>query len=237
MRQKFTEPFDYYVLDNFLEHDLAVQLSEQFSDFNSPQWYEYNNPLEVKKTINTWYNFPAETYQFFHYMCSGDFIDMLEKITGTKDLIPDLGLHGGGWHIHGNKGKLNVHLDYSLHPKLNLLRKYNIILYLSPEWQPEWGGNLEFWSHNSDTNLPKEKVATVECKFNRAVIFDASKNSWHGFNDPINCPEGHFRKSIALYYHTIPNSDTVDRKRALYSPSKQQESNPEILKLIEERSK
>jgi glutamyl-tRNA synthetase len=32
-------------------------------------------------------------------------------------------LHGGGLHCHKAGGKLNTHLDYSLHPKLNLQRK------------------------------------------------------------------------------------------------------------------
>jgi len=235
--QKFTEPFDYFIIDNFLDHNLALKISEQFPSFDSPSWYVYDNPLEVKKTINTWYNFPPETYQLLQRLNSRNFLLNLEKITGTKNLIADLGLHGGGWHIHGNKGKLNVHLDYALHPKLELLRKYNLILYLSPEWKQEWGGNLEFWSHNKETNLPKQKITSIECKFNRAVIFDASKNSWHGFNDPINCPEGHYRKSIAAYYHTEPTQDVENRRRALYSPSKEQENNEEILKLIESRVK
>ena len=235
--QKYTEPFEHYVIDDFLDHDLALKLSEQFLPFDSPKWYVYDSPLEVKKTINEWYSFPPETYQFFHYMCSTDFISTLEQITKTSNLIPDIGLHGGGWHIHGNKGKLNVHLDYSLHPKLNLLRKYNIILYLSPEWKPEWGGNLEFWSHDEEKNLPKEKVSTIECKFNRAVIFDASQNSWHGFNDPIDCEEGHYRKSIAMYYHTVAEITGNNRHRALYSPSEEQKNNEDILKLIESRSK
>lgn len=237
MIQKNTEPFDYFVIDDFLEENFALTLSKQFHDFESERWFVYNNPLEVKKTINNWYDFPPETYQFFYYMCSQNFVSTLEKITGTQDLISDYGLHGAGWHIHGNKGKLNVHLDYSLHPKLNLLRKYNLILYLSPEWKKEWGGNLELWSHDDEKNSPKEKVVSVECKFNRAVIFDASKNSWHGFNDPINCPDGHYRKSIALYYHTLPNDNSPDRKKALYSPSEEQKNNEEILNLIERRSR
>ena len=32
-----------------------------------------------------------------------------------KNLYPDYGLNGGGFHIMGNKGKLNPHLDYVIH--------------------------------------------------------------------------------------------------------------------------
>jgi hypothetical protein len=46
-------------------------------------------------------------------------------------LYPDPGLHGGGWHMHGAGGNLNPHLDYSIHPKSGLMRKLNIIIYLS----------------------------------------------------------------------------------------------------------
>jgi hypothetical protein len=47
-----------------------------------------------------------------------------------------------------------------------------------------------------------------------------------------------YRKSIAMYYLVAPQytADT-ERKRALYTPSKEQENDPEILKLIESRVK
>ena len=116
-------------------------------------------------------------------------------------------------------------------------RKYNLILYLSQEWNTEWGGNLEFWSHDENSKTPKEKIAHVNCKFNRAVIFDTTQNSWHGFNEPINCPSGMYRKSIACYYLTDPDEEVEKRYRALYSVSKSQENDETIKKLIEERSK
>ena len=54
-------------------------------------------------------------------------------------MIPDYGLHGGGWHLMHHKGKLNPHLDYFIHPKANLQRKYNLIVFLSK-------GNLYIFS-------------------------------------------------------------------------------------------
>lgn len=233
----YENPFDYYVIDNFLEESEAIQLSNEFIPFESDHWFNYNNPLEVKKTLNNWYHFPENTYKVFSKLNSDSFIEDLQKITNTKNLHPDIGLHGAGWHIHGNGGKLNVHLDYSIHPKLKLQRKFNLILYLSQNWNPEWGGNLEFWSHDSNNNRPKEKVSQVDCKFNRAVIFDTTKNSWHGFNDPINCPEGVYRKSIACYYLTDILSNIEERYRALYSVSREQEKDENIKQFVEKRSK
>ena len=109
-------------------------------------------------------------------------------------------------------------------------------MYLTEEWDTSWGGGLELWSHDSETKKPKEKIKIVDNVFNRAILFDTTQNSWHGFPEPITCPEGTYRKSIAFYYLTDPPEEVELRKRALYAPTKDQENNPEILELIKRRS-
>lgn len=233
----FTAPFNHLIKDNFLKEDLAIQLEDEFLPYEDNQWYYYNNPLEHKKTINSWYLFPSATYKFFTYLNSKEFIQQLETEFNIPNLYPDHGLHGAGWHIHGPGGKLNVHLDYNIHPKLKLQRKLNLILYLSSNWNSSWGGNLEFWSHNPATNKPKNCEKVIDCKFNRAVIFDTTQDSWHGFAQELTCPGGIYRKSIAMYYLVEPMDNTVERYRALYAPSKLQEHNSEIENLIQQRVK
>ena len=228
-------PFYYQVIDNFFNQEQAKIISKEFPEYNSDIWYCYNNPLENKKTCNDWYQFGPETYKTLTMLNSKAFIKQLQKITGIPKLYPDIGLHGGGLHIHGTGGKLNVHLDYSIHPKLKLQRKLNLIIYLEENWNTEWGGNLEFWSHDRERNKPDKRFITIDNVFNRAVLFDTTQNSWHGFPEPLTCPEGKYRKSLAVYYLTDPPEGTDPRPRALYAPTKEQEKNPEILKLIEER--
>ena len=230
-------PFYHHIIDNFLDTKRAKTISQEFPDYHSDVWYCYNNPLENKKSCNNWYYFGPETYKLFAYLNSNVFISQLQKITGIKNLYSDVGLHGGGLHIHGTGGKLNVHLDYSIHPKLNLQRKLNLILYLTEEWDSLWGGGLELWSHNKQKNKPDKKIITVDNVFNRVVLFDTTQNSWHGFPEPLTCPKNTYRKSIAVYYLTDPPKGTDPRPRALYAPTKEQEQNPDILNLIEERVK
>ena len=38
--------------------------------------------------------------------------------------------------------------------------------------------------------------------FNRCVIFSTTSTSFHGHPEPLSCPEGRTRKSLALYYYT-----------------------------------
>ena len=140
------QPFHHTVIDNFFDDETAISLSREFPSYDSDVWYVYNNPLENKKACNTWNLFPRNLYSTFCYLNSPSFISKLQKITGIKKLYPDVGLHGGGLHMHGKGGKLNVHLDYSIHPKLKLQRKLNLIVYLAENWNPDWKGQLEFWS-------------------------------------------------------------------------------------------
>lgn len=229
-------PFDHWVVDNFLPTETAKQLSNEFMDYNHSKWYCYNNPLENKKTCNDWWEFPPKTYELFMHLSSSDFVQKVKSLTGIEFLYPDIGLHGAGWHIHGTGGKLNVHLDYSIHPKLNLQRKLNLILYLTEDWDANWGGGLELWSHDNQKNRPKKCEKVVDNVFNRAIIFDTTQRSWHGFPEPITCPEGTYRKSIAFYYLTDPPENVDNRKRALYAPYKDQENNTEVLEFIKQRA-
>jgi hypothetical protein len=225
-------PYKHIIIDNFLPKNLAEIISDQFPQDGC---YDYNNPVEIKETCNHWDKFPKETYQLFWDLCSSSFTSSLsEKF--NMNLFADIGLNGGGWHIHKKGGKLNIHLDYSLHPKVNYERKINLILYLNKNWVPSWGGGLELWSHNEIDNQPKELIKTIDTKFNRAIIFDTSDNSWHGISGTINCPENEIRKSIAVYYITPATEKTNKRSRALFSPDDSQKSNNDILEFIKKRS-
>lgn len=228
------EPFDHLVIDDFFEDEFARQVAAEFPAFNSPLWYEYDNPLEVKRAQNFWDRFPPATFRAFWGLCSHHMNQVL-SVKFDSNLIADYGLNGGGWHMMGRGGKLNVHQDYSMHPKIPYQRKLNIIIYMSKDWNPGWGGSLQLWSHDEEKNLPKDCVKSVKPNFNRAVIFDTTQNSWHGFPDKLICPKGKYRKSLAIYYLQTPDETAQDRVRAMYAPSKEQENDPEILDLIEKR--
>jgi hypothetical protein len=213
------------VIDDFFED--PISLAREFPAKDDPCWFRYDNPLEVKQTCNDWHHFKPETYKAFSNLLSPGFNDMLQRLTGAE-VEPDLGLHGGGLHQHGRGGKLNVHLDYNLHPKLHLQRRLNLIVYLTPGWKPEWGGHLGLYKD------PDTLVKAVEPKFNRAIIFD-TRGSWHGLPAPLTCPEDVTRNSFAIYYLCEPTT-TDSRSRALFAPTAEQKGNTDVDKLIRQRS-
>ncbi len=228
-------PFPHVVIDDFFQPQVAEALERDIPPFDDPSWWQYSNPIEEKRALNQWDRFPGTTYRAFTYL-NGDFVACLRTLTGIAELRADAGLHGGGWHLHGRGGKLNVHLDYSVHPKLGLERRLNLILYLTKGWNPAWGGALGLWSHDKDAAGPKELVQAVECRFNRAVIFDTTRDSWHGLPEPITCPEGICRKSIATYYLAPVRENASRRGKALYAPYGAQSQDESVLELIRQRA-
>jgi hypothetical protein len=229
------KPFHHVVIADFFAPAVASRLVEEFPRFDAPLWAQYDNPIEVKKTCNHWDRFPPTTYMVFNYLNSPSFVSQIADLVGC-DLFPDPGLHGGGWHAHGRGGKLNVHLDYSIHPKLGLERRVNLIVYLTPGWKEEWGGALGLWAHNQAANGPGRLAKQVECRFNRAIIFDTSQSSWHGLPEPLTCPEGVTRNSVAVYYVCRPRQSAPDRGKALFHPHGDQANDPAVLELIRLRS-
>ena len=233
---KNSTPFNHVIIDNFFQPHIAEQLATEFPSYTNPGLGVYDNAIENKKVLNKWDKFPKLTYQAFTYLAREEFVNNMRELIGEQNLWMDVGLNGGGWHMHGRGGKNNVHLDYNIHPKLREQRKLNIIIYLTPNWQPEWEGGLELWTHDPINYAPKDLVKTVENKFNRAVIFDTTQNSWHGLPKEIKCPEGVVRQSLAAYYVRPAPLGADPRGKALFAPTAEQKGNPEIEELIRQRS-
>jgi Rps23 Pro-64 3,4-dihydroxylase Tpa1-like proline 4-hydroxylase len=235
LKFKDASPFDHCVVDNFFDEDLAKTLEAEFLGLESQKWFKYDNAIEKKNALNDWNAFPPATYKVFSYLNSPDFTSRLSDYIGVP-LVEDPGLHGGGWHIHGPGGNLNPHLDYSIHPKLGLQRKINIIVYLSSSYQERFGGHLGFWDCVKGTGAIGQLVKEIEPKFNRAVIFDTTQDSWHGLSRMLVNEEGVVRRSLAVYYLCEPSVGADPRGRALYSPRESQIDDEQIHKLIELRS-
>lgn len=128
---------------------------------------------------------------------SGAFIRYLEKLTGIPDLLPDPHLVGGGLHQYLPGAILRLHADFSKLRGSLLDRRLNLLLYLNEEWQPGWGGYLELWDR--DMRECRERIAPTG---NRCVIFSTTGTSYHGMPDPLACPPGKTRRSLALYYYS-----------------------------------
>jgi hypothetical protein len=69
---------------------------------------------------------------------------------------------------------LNPHLDNSHDKDRELWRAFNLLYYVSPDWDISNGGSLELWPDG-----PKGKTVAIESKFNRLAVMITHGNSWH----------------------------------------------------------
>jgi len=189
-------PFPHIIFDDFLPLPIIRRISEEFGGEKSTTSYQRKQELN-KTSFNPDKDMSLFCRSAFHAFNSRYFIEWLEKLTGIEGLIPDPYFNGGGFHETRPGGYLNIHADFNIHKRLNLLRRINVLIYLNEDWPDHYGGNLEFWDKNM---MRAEKI--VEPTLNRCVIFNTTKNSYHGHPTPLSCPENRSRRSIALYYYT-----------------------------------
>lgn len=141
--------------------------------------------------------FGPHTRSLFNALAAPSFLRFLESLTGIEGLIPDPYLHAGGLHEIRSGGYLDIHSDFAFHPRLRLHRRVNVIVYMNRDWAEEYGGHLELW--DADMTGAVAKFLPV---WNRTVISDVLPEAYHGFPDPISCPESMSRKSLAAWYYS-----------------------------------
>jgi Rps23 Pro-64 3,4-dihydroxylase Tpa1-like proline 4-hydroxylase len=189
-------PFPFILIDDFLPNAIAEAVAADIPEKGSADWKKL--PTEDQKgkyVLADESKLPVIIRAVIQELNSGYFLRFLEKLTGIPDLISDTKLVGGGVHMIERGGKLSVHVDFSHHPTNGLNRRLNFLLYLNKNWKEEYGGHFELW--RSDIKTREQKILPI---FNRCVIFSTSRISYHGHPEPLNCPEGMTRNSIALYY-------------------------------------
>ena len=225
------KPFSHVVIKNILKSKNAIEASKSFLDLDYSLWKPYHNPLEERYICSDKNLIPSPVLKILLELNSKPFISILEKITGINDLIPDPSFHTAGMHLAKRGGKIDVHLDYNIHPKLNLLRKVNLIIFLSSDWKEEWGGQLELWDSNMQNCV--KKITPI---FNNAAIFTTNDISYHGQPEPTTCPEGETRKTLTLWYHTKIETPLKKRYRGLFFKRPQDPNDPFVDKVREMRS-
>lgn len=205
-RYQQADPFPHIVLDGLLPNDVAQQLAERFPARDFPGFQRRDNPHQQLKQGRLQENYFAGVDPLCQHILRlfNDqlFIDFLEQLTGIQGLIPDPHFFGGAFHQILPGGKLDIHADFNRDERRKLDRRLNVLLYLNPEWQEDWGGHLQLWDRQMQRCV--HRIAPV---LNRCVVFSTTDTSFHGHPEPLACPEHRTRNSLALYYYSNGRDD------------------------------
>jgi Rps23 Pro-64 3,4-dihydroxylase Tpa1-like proline 4-hydroxylase len=198
------QPFPHIVIDDFLSVDLAEEIIASFPAKEECSVLRTHAYAYLKRGYKPDDLATNVCRNYLYLFNTSPLLQWLEHLTGIPGLIPDPYFTGGGFHEIDRGGRLGVHTDFNLYSRLNLIRRINLLVYLNKDWRPEYGGNLELW--NADVTAC---VRSIEPLFNRCVIFNTDKRSFHGHPEPLNCPDTRTRRSIAIYYYSAPTTTIV----------------------------
>lgn len=195
-------PFPHTVIDDFVPEWVLETCIADFPGPKDDNWALYTDQGNTLKLATEGeQQLPTFLRQLIAQLNGGTFITFLERLTGIAGLVPDPHLVGGGLHQIERGGFLKVHADFNLHPRLRLDRRVNLLLYLNEAWEEEWGGALEL----HDAGGCRRSIFPIA---NRVVVFNTTDNALHGHPEPLACPPGRSRRSIALYYYTAGRPET-----------------------------
>jgi hypothetical protein len=223
LRERFVvaRPFRHVVIGNFLATSLCERLITEFPPFDERNALNEMGEAGGKAVVPAVRRISPAYSEFDRLMRAQEFRDWLAEVTAIRRLLYDAEYAGGGTHENLDGQELDWHVDFNYHPTRPFHRRLNLIVFLNPQWNKEWGGCLEFhrdpW--HCDEIPPSPAILPLA---NTCVIFETTENSWHGF-ERIRVPEdGRFRsrRSIAVYFYTKtrPAAETAPPHGTIYAP-------------------
>lgn len=224
------EPFPHLVVDELYSAPFFRALSrEAAEEWGRYEWKRYMSQDEEKwgSDVRGAGSTPMATaVAALTYPAT---VEALRKKFGLPEISADTKLYGAGFHRIERGGHLGVHVDFNRATSQDgsiLRRRVNVIAWIHPEWDPNWGGGLELYPSEAREvedlgvrRFPCGRPTVVECLPNRLVAFVASDWSWHGHPRPLECPVGTRRLSLATYYYSLPihELDQWDRTTTVFA--------------------
>lgn len=180
----------YFCIDDLLPIEIALKIQDVF-----PKPYEmvHKKSLREDKFVAAQMNkYNPILEEIIYAFQDKKIVDLVGEICNIDQAIPDENLYAGGLSMMGNKQFLNPHLDNSHDKDRECWRVLNLLYYVTPNWNQEFGGNLELWPNGLN-----EKQVTIHSKFNRLAVMVTHNRSLHSVSPVV--VDG-FRCCVSNYY-------------------------------------
>jgi Rps23 Pro-64 3,4-dihydroxylase Tpa1-like proline 4-hydroxylase len=189
-----------FILDDFLPEP---QAREVFEAFPAPETMMKRHSLRESKYFAAQLDRYSPLLEEIIYAFQDPrILRLFADITGAPELLPDAQLYAGGISTMVKGSFLNPHLDNSHDAQQRYYRAFNSLFYVTPDWREEYGGNLELWDAG-----PTGAHRTVLSKFNRLVMMETNRSSWHSVS-PVLHPGR--RTCVSNYFFRATSPEAKD---------------------------
>jgi Rps23 Pro-64 3,4-dihydroxylase Tpa1-like proline 4-hydroxylase len=182
-------PTKFAAIDDLLPNDAAEEIAAAFPA--SEKMRLLNSFREKKHTSKQLSEFDPLIADITFAFQDTRVIDKVAELTGIRDAVGDPHLYAGGISAMERGHFLNPHIDNSHDGERQNYRVLNLLYYITPDWPPENGGNLELWDEKV-----RERVE-IPSLFNRLVLMATNDKSFHSVNEVKAVTP---RRCISNYY-------------------------------------
>jgi Rps23 Pro-64 3,4-dihydroxylase Tpa1-like proline 4-hydroxylase len=184
-------PVQHAIIDGLLPDAVVAEIAATFPRYEAMGGY---NSLKERKHVGVDMDaYPAILKEITFAFQDARVLRATEAVTGIATLNADGNLYSSGLSSMGAGDFLNPHIDNSGNPLLNQYRRINTLYYVTPGWNPAWGGQLELW------DARRANPIAINPTFNRLVLMNTNRTSFHSVS-PIRSPSGETRNCVSNYY-------------------------------------
>jgi len=162
----------YFYIDNLLPVNYVKSL---FDTFPKSKNMLLKKSIREHKYVGVQMNqYNALLEEAIYSFQNQKIVKFIKDAFELKAVYPDPNLYAGGLSMMEKNHFLNPHIDNSHDKDRNRWRVLNLLYYVTPDWEMDYGGNLEIWSDGL-----QNKPITIHSKFNRLIVMSTHNQSWH----------------------------------------------------------
>ena len=162
-------------IDNFFPEDVARKIYESFPPMEEMRLLD--SFREKKYTSKDFDKFDPLMKDATFAFQDERVVKKVAELTGIEEPKGDPHLYAGGLSAMAKGHFLNPHLDNSHDFEQKYYRVLNLLYYVTPDWNPANGGNLELWDEEVT------EAIEIPSLFNRLVLMATNDKSYHSVNE------------------------------------------------------
>lgn len=193
------KPFPHIQLKNFFKEEFFLKFSKTKINIDKNKGKFFASQFENKKWISKNSELPTLTAEIINELNSPLWVENLKKLSGINTLFATTAGNTelANYHEMEPGGLLAPHVDHSSDPDTGLPHVLNVIVYLSEEWNIDWGGGTDLLDAKG-----KKIIKTIPYIPNSAVIFLHTPYTFHGVSK-ISEKIDKIRKSVYVDYYSL----------------------------------